>query len=74
MHTYLVERAVNAFQRDIISDSTIEESTEDQLFGELVCVNLSKLKDEDDKEDTKMQILQYLIAAKQRQRARENEQ
>ena len=58
MHKSLMERAVNAFERDISSGSTKEGSSEDQLFGELMSVKLSKRKGDNDKEDTKMQILQ----------------
>ena len=66
----LMERAVTAFEKD--NTATREEISKDQTFSDLLAVKLSKIKEGDEKENVKMEILQSPIAVQRRQRANEN--
>ena len=60
----LMERAVIAFGKD--NTAKREEMSEDQAFSDLVAVKLSKIKEGDEKENVKMEILQSLVAVQRR--------
>ena len=64
----LMERAVTAFEKD--NTAKREEISEDQAFSNLVAVKLSKIKEGDEKENAKMEILQSLVVVQRRQRAK----
>ena len=61
----LMEHVVRAFEKDTSGAEDRQQTTEDQLFGEMVAM---KLADGDDKEDAKLDILTQLSQLQSRQK------
>ena len=70
VNTALLERAVNAFEKD--SSGSSKSLTEDQLFAQMVGVKLAKISEGDDKEDIKLDILTSLSNLLKKQKRENN--